>query len=553
MDTTRREFMAGTVSLALPIGARGASAAPSRAMLGNVNTTDIASAIMLGCGTMGRVFDPADNDIPFFESRVRPTASLGFNPSHSEAHVPGRHLNALLHAEHAIGVEVPDEVIEKHARAAFFSYSGALPLPLNRDRIGGTLNRFLPHNLREGFHALYALARYRDSAKARALAERSIAAIFDLWRPDTGWNRQRLEDAGVQLIEWPRAPFITGIARAIGPLVKYHAATRHEPALRLALALKDKAVAECFLEDGSYASERLSWHTHSTTCVMSSLAQLADLTRDAALMTRVKSFFDRGLTQLSDEIGWCTETTLPKANPDKGEANNSGDILETALILARWGHPEYHARAELILRGHLLPCQLRDTSFIPKSPMDDSTNGSIAERHLGAFGFPAPYGHQPVDLPAISFNMDIVGGAVDSLCAAHQQIATIGDDGCHVNLLFDHETELLKIASPYAAGHPGRLRITPKRAMPLFVRMPPWVRSPWARVDGRPVPATLAKGYLAFGKIQPGQVVTIGMPLVRRDLVLRHRTRDIRVRLQGDRITAMDNFGTDLTFFPPIA
>ena len=34
----------------------------------------------------------------------------------------------------------------------------------------------------------------------------------------------------------------------------------------------------------------------------------------------------------------------------------------------------------------------------------------VAERHLGAFGFPAPYGHKPVGAQWIGFNMDIVGG-----------------------------------------------------------------------------------------------------------------------------------------------
>ena len=36
------------------------------------------------------------------------------------------------------------------------------------------------------------------------------------------------------------------------------------------------------------------------------------------------------------------------------------------------------------------------------------------------------------------------------------------------------------------------------------------------------------------------------------ELLLRHRTHDIRVRLRGDEVTAMDNFGQKLTFFDPI-
>src|SRR5436853_7647534 len=94
--------------------------------LAQVNTTDVAGAIRLGCRTMCSVFNADDGDIPFFGSSVWPRAELSFNSYHSEAHVPGRHLNALLSAEDILPVRVPiDEAcIEKHARAAFYSFSG---------------------------------------------------------------------------------------------------------------------------------------------------------------------------------------------------------------------------------------------------------------------------------------------------------------------------------------------------------------------------------------------------------------------------------------------
>ena len=554
--TSRRRFMAAAASVGFVVGAGrraiGAEAATRFAPVKDVNTTDIKAAVTLGCRTMSSVFNPEDGDIPFFGSTVRPRAWLGFNDSHSESHVPGRHLNALLHAESALGHKVDPSVVEKHARAAFFSFGGALPLPLNRDRVGGKLVRFLPHNLREGLHALYALARYRESAKARETAERCIDTIFELWKPDDAWDRARLEGKlGLRLVEWPGA-FITGVARAIGPLVKYYAATGHQAALRLALLLKDKAVDECFLHDGSYDTARFGTHTHSTTCVMSSLAQLAELTRDAPLMERVRRFFDNGLTQVSDAIGWSIENSAPGSNPDRGEANNTGDILETALILGRWGHSEYYARAELILRAHLLPCQLRDTSFIPKAPSDAGDRPTIAERHLGAFGFPAPYGHQPLGAPDVSFNMDIVGGAVDSLCAAYGHAVTSDAAGVRVNLLFDHETAGVRVESPYTGGRAGTLRVTPKTAKPLFVRLPSWVPASGLAVEGAAVAPRVSNGYLVFTGCTPGKTIDVKLGLPRRELVLRHRTRDIRVRLQGDAVTAMDHFGTDLAYFEPI-
>jgi hypothetical protein len=42
------------------------------------------------------------------------------------------------------------------------------------------------------------------------------------------------------------------------------------------------------------------------------------------------------------------------------------------------------------------------------------------------------------------------------------------------------------------------------------------------------------------------------MPLTEETITLPHRTRNIRARLAGDSVIAMDNFGADLTFFPAI-
>ena len=147
--------------------------------LGDINTTDIRDAIRLGCCTMGNVFNADDNDMPFFGAHVRPhPPALAWSEFHAESHIPGRHLNALLAAEGVAGVEIDEEVIEKHTRATFFSYSGPVPLPLNREKPGDAPIRLISHNVREGFHALHALVRYRDCNRARELAESSIDTIL---------------------------------------------------------------------------------------------------------------------------------------------------------------------------------------------------------------------------------------------------------------------------------------------------------------------------------------------------------------------------------------
>ncbi len=527
----------------------------------NVNTTDIADAIRLGCRTMSSVFNADDNDIPFFGSRVRPVASLSFSPRHSESHVPGRHLNGLLNAENAIGISLDEEAIEKHTRAAFYSYSGPVALPLNRAELDGDLVNFSPHNVREGFHALYSLVAYRDSAKAREMAEASIESIFEYWDPEQDWKSEELRRK-YGIIVYEEQSFIVGLARAIGPLVKYFRTTGYGPALELALVLKDKVINGWFAADGQYDIDIFGTHTHSATCVMSGLAQLADLTSDAPLMARVKAFYDNGLWAMRDELGWVIESNVADSSPDRGEVNNTGDIVETALILGRWGYAGCYQDTERILRGHLLPSQLRDVSFIEDPPNPNNEDGlrDVANRHLGAFGFPAPYGHQPVDagddpkypdqsLPVVSFNMDIVGGTVGTLCEVYRDTTRLDATGHSVNLLFDHETDAMSVKSPYTHD---ALVIAINMPGPLRIRIPSWASQVRATLSGAEAEGLASGGYLLFADMPVGEELRIEFALEPSEIVLKHRTRQISVRMQGDAVEAMENFGADLTFFEPL-
>lgn len=517
----------------------------------DVNTTDIVDAIRLGCRMMCNVFNAEDDDIPYFRVIARPEAFLGMS---MEDHIPGRHLNGLLNAEDAVGIQVDEDCIEKHAKAAFYSYSGSLPLPLGRDEGKGSPVRFSPHNVREGFHALYPLVQYRNCDRARKIAEASIETIFKNWEPVNEWNVEVMQrDHG---IVWPEkiGYFISGLARCIGPLVKYYRATGYGPALELAVMLKEKAISECFLEDGSYDAKRFGDHVHSTTCVMSSLAQLADLTRDSHLMNRVKVFYANGLWEMRDELGWSIESTNPQRQVDEGEMNNTGDILETALILGHWGYTDYYHDAERILRCHLLPSQLRDVSFIrdPDNPEGSDGKRNVADRVRGAYGFPAPYGHEPVGNQRIRFNTDVVGGSVGSLCEAYRDATRFDQAGHWVNLLFDHETPHIHVESPYT--HPA-LRIRLKRPGALFVRIPPWVDHEAMRVNGVTGDTRHSNGYLFCAAPPVNRPISIGFPLIEQKLTLvhRHTGTQIRTRLRGDAVVDMENFGADLTFFDPLA
>jgi hypothetical protein len=269
-------------------------------------------------------------------------------------------------------------------------------------------------------------------------------------------------------------------------------------------------------------------------------------------MARVKAFYDNGLWQLRDAVGWSAERSEPGCQfPERGEVNNSGDILETALILAAWGHVAYYHDAERILRGHILPSQLRDISWITNPPNPDGKDAlrNVAERTRGAWAFPAPHGHAFVGVQAIGFPMDVVGGTVGSLCEAYRAVTRL-DSNCHrVNLLFDHETDAIKVRSPYTHS---ALEVTLKQPGELHVRIPPWVDRERLSPPGIPGPIEFVDGYARMATPPVNVPITVEFPLPMQELVLKHPTRTIRCRLRGDEVVAMDNCGMPLAFFPSL-
>jgi hypothetical protein len=111
-----------------------------------------------------------------------------------------------------------------------------------------------------------------------------------------------------------------------------------------------------------------------------------------------------------------------------------------------------------------------------------------------------------------------------------------------VNLLFDHDGPDVTVRSPYSAPC---LTVTPKSVAPLWVRLPRW-----AQVQASTLPGARREGdWLLFPAPEPGISLEICFALAESKLVLEHDAHDIRVRLRGDSVAAMDNFGAPLTFF----
>ncbi|MCY4527330.1 MAG: hypothetical protein OXB89_12075 [Anaerolineaceae bacterium] len=501
-------------------------------------------AIRSGCQTMARGFNRHDSDRPFFSAFVRPAARLGWSGHYSDAHVPGRHLNALIAAKVYLGVEIDEEAVRKHADALFFSYSGDIPLPLNRGSVkAGKPDVFLAHNLREGFHGLNALILGYEDSRALELTRRSVDFTRKNWNPRSGWSFTEAPSGFL-----PNHT-VSGIGRAVGPLVKIYSNTHYRPALELAQDIAGAAL-EFFPEDGRFLAEELGSHVHSITSTLCSLARLAEATGDSALLRRGATFYDRGLWEIRDETGWAIESTRPDANPDRGEVNTSGDILETALILGAHHDARFYGDAERILRCHILPSQLRDISFAPGwSAAHEDGNlppGSVFARLQGAWGFPAPYGHEPLGQQGVQFNLDIVGGAVASLCEyCRRAVVQDGQGVFWLHCLLELDQGPIEVRTPYTGDI---LAIVLKEPGGMAIRVPHWFTEDPAAFALRNN-LLLSDGYWRFEAKKAPCLLELPLTLEQQTVVLKHKTRDIRAHLAGDSIVSMDNHGADLTFF----
>ena len=513
--------------------------------VGHVNTTSIPAAVKLACRAMGLVFNPADCGYPYMYTRIWPDGWLGFSPYHGAVQMAGRHLDALLAAEDALGVDLDEEVVARHTEATFFSLSAG-PLPCNHNQPGGALTSVDEHSIREAVHGLHALARYRASDRAVAAAEALITEVRRFWRAETDWDSDAVQ-AAYGLPMTARPTFVEGVARAIGPLVKLYGATGSNAALELAQDLAAHAIARFFLADGVYDADRLGAHTHSTTCTLAGLALLGSVTNDTGLLGRVRAFYDNGLRVIRDEVGWVRERHHPSFHPEQGEMNNVGDVIETALILGRYFGDAYFEDAERFLRSQLLPSQVRDLSFMDEAAGGDERR-DLRTRLLGLFGFNAVYGHLPLGNIQVTPSLDIVGGATASLCAAHRAVASTSDGVTQINMLFDYEGDAVRIESPYTGD---ALRITPKADAHIRVRVPSWADLEAMTIDGKPAESSISDGRITLEHPRVGRAVEVRLPLAERDLTIHHQDHAIAARLRGDAVIAMDDLGAGFAYFPP--
>ena len=522
------------------------------------NCTDLDLAIREAKNPMSEWFDPLHDDMPYFANIV--TGERFGNYHHTSwscGHCPGRWAESLMFSQQVTGMELDDSVFSKLRKWVYRVYDNDICLPANIDLETYELKKEVDLcNLRESFFGLTAVYLHDHDPRALEIAEQVISTVNRFFNFEEGvWDDKAYEAAtgaksvGLFTGDLEKTRFCNTFGRFIGGLSRYYMVTHSPAALLLAQKLANVALDTVVLEDGSFDPTRTAPHPYSTTSMLSGIALLADITGDMKLFDRLRAFMDNGYYRIALETGWVTENT-GRTNL-VGEINDSCDLLEVCLFLGKAGYSEYYGRAEKMLRGHILPSQLLDPCFVSDEPNEDPSICHMASRIKGAFGFPAPYGHEDSPGAEISYNWDIIGG-VSGLCWAKCHQVTYKNGFCSVNLLFDYQDDTFEFQSPYT--HDGILSMKLRNEMGVRIRLPQRANlSQLSKtLDASDYRWCISGDWLYLQQLPVGSTCQILLPLMSEDKTYEYNGHLLNFRWMGEAVTAASSKGKRLCFFPEL-
>ena len=392
------------------------------------------------------------------------------------------------------------------------------------------------HHCREILLALVGLIQWKGDDVSYQLARKLVRTIEKLTRdtgtfPATLWSEEKGWHS-----EHP-FQFNSTSGRLVRALVQYYRATHDDLAIDLARRLADFNISQTFTVEGKL-KEAAGTHLHSTEGTMTGIIDLGIVCGEDHYVETGHRLYDVGLRPWRTSYGWSKETRNPQ--PGRGEANNTGDFVESAILLASYRYPEYFQDAERFIRNALLACQMVNVDWIAQSNKEDTEEyiySDIRQRVRGGFAFSRPNSLEPTT----SYNTDLVGGSLQSLAEAYHAIISHDSDGTHLNMLFSADSHWLSVRS--RLPEKGEVFLRLHRPGPVFVHLPDWVhaKSLQIEINGRPVPVERNGQRISLGKLAlPSHV------MVRFDLPLR-TTREkapgfeeaFEIDWLGDTIVAM--------------
>jgi hypothetical protein len=411
--------------------------------------------------------------LPFFTYRLFDKDISLVHGEFDSPHVVGRYLDALHRSEQAFGISAARDIVRAlygHlSRSLQIGEDGGDGLAWNEET-GAQPAGAWGHNQREAMLGLIGAAKLLQDDRILDRAKSLVRGISK-----TTEHHGRFPSGLLTAGGWKSAgvlePLPAQSGRLVRALLEYYRISGDVLAVKTAEEIAKTNWAACFDSEGKW-TDAAGIHVHSIVGTITSAIDLALTTGNDRLLSAERAAFDVGARAYRSTFGWVQE--MRGSAHERGEANNSGDILESAVLLARNVDPGYWDDAERILRNHLTRSQLTDTQlFHDSADMLDSPNQiyrGVATRAIGGFCFSSPTDFKSDANDVAPINTDLVGGATQAICEAYQAAVDDGTDEIAVNLLVDRSSGLWSIRS--RLPQEGRLEIELKQAKRLRVRIP---------------------------------------------------------------------------------
>ncbi len=504
------------------------------------------------------------------------TAMSGFDPvvavrdGHPKSwidlnHNLGRAIDGLLKGEASTSQRTPEQVVETLRAVLFATLDNEAGFPAAYDAESGRII-CSAHDIREAVQALLELATRRSDRQAGEHLGRLLDTLLRItddqgaYRPEViaqipllAANSKSGEVAGFtdhstlqynppedEGFYYPQAVTVDR-GRLIMALVQVYRHLRDERALQLARRFVHRVRSRCFTPEGQLLREAGS-HTHSITGTVHGLAAFGILTDDRDTLEHARRVFEGGLGATKSSFGWSVENCWRERVVGRGEINNTGDMIQTALHFAEAGYCEYFEVAERMVRSHVLPGQwLKGQPFYQPEGAPQEALKSFPDDSDGGWGFPGVNDrHVPGADPDV---LDITQGGIQSLWAVGRQSVTSDESAVRINMAFSGETDGAHVESHLPVE--GRVTVTMKQKASLWFRKPSWLS--WEKlnivVDG----SAVAVSHVGLWAVTPpqdqGTQLEVIYPLVRREQQEWINYQRYRFVLEGDTIVAMSPRG----------
>ncbi len=506
-----------------------------------------ALAVVSMCGVADEDYDY----VPYMHADLTARPAMLQHSPWDYGHSVGRLVDGIALARHMSGTSYGGEAEEKYRDLLLRLFK---PDGLSYRRASAVNDEIA--NMHDQTHVLGALTVWHmltGDSRARDAADRLCEAMKRISSKDRGfWYLPSVEytEKG-----WPSrdALYMHTAAdpahtngRMINPLIKYYEVSGNRDALELAENYAAQVVMHCgaYNPDGSFNSsmEFRNGHFHSRNVTLAAVTRYAKYAGNAFYLDWARRVYDWVLRQCT-RFGW-TPGGLSRNKAYLHETCTLTDIVETGILLAQSGWPEYWNDVERFVRNHLVESQLLRVDWVEESndrsrdKPGERTFYRVGERMLGAFaGYGAPndfvceQGHRG------GFRWDVqtccLGSGTRGLFLAWSNAVTEQAGRVSVNLLVNRSTKWADVYShlPYE----GKVQVLLKQDLPeLLVRVPDWagydlVETALAREGAAAQPCLHGWGYkeahVTIGPLRRGDTVTVSFP------VRRQRTQEKAVDL----------------------